>query len=89
MKKPAPANDCAAPGERVNFDVEQAYRRGVQQGAHWALFMVENGEHQYAVRRWVDSRLLRWRMKIKKQRRKSDNTVVAEPTPALKPGFYM
>jgi hypothetical protein len=28
-----PAPDCALPGERVDYDVEQAYRRGVTQGA--------------------------------------------------------
>ena len=89
MTKIEPANDFAAPGDRVNFDVEQAYRRGVQQGASWACAMIEDGVPHYEVRHWIGNRLFRWRMKIRKQRRKSDNTVLAEPTPAPTPGKIM
>lgn len=87
MTEPAP--DFATPGERVNYDVEQAYRRGVEQGAHWACKMIEDGITVYCVRAWITTRLHPWRVRIIRQRRKSDNTVKAEATPAPKRGFIL
>jgi hypothetical protein len=84
-----PSPDCALPGERVNYDVEQAYRRGVVQGAHWACALIERGDDVGTVRAWISQRLMPWRLRIKRQRRKTDNTVTAQPAPAPKQGFYM
>lgn len=84
-----PAPDCALPGERVDYDVEQAYRRGVTQGAHWACALIERGESAEDVRSWITKRLMPWRLRVRKQRRKTDNTTKAEPAPAMKPRFYM
>lgn len=91
MKSPMiePASDCARHGERVSYDVEQAYRRGVQQGAHWACALIERGEHELDVRKWIDRTLWDWRFGLRRKRRKRDNTAIATPAPGIRKGTFM
>jgi hypothetical protein len=84
-----PTSDTAQPEERVSFDVEQAYRRGVHQGAHWACALIERGEHIVDVRKWIDRTLWDWRFGLKRKRRKRDNTAIAIPTPGIRKGTLM
>lgn len=78
--------DFAMNGDLVKLDVEKAYRRGVQQGANFAVALKELGHTDEEIKRWIGHHLAEWRFNLPEG---GDGTVVARPVPAIKPGHIM
>ena len=74
--------DAPAPGERVEAQVEKAYRRGFHQGACAAVEAMEDGASLILLNRWLD-RLHTWRLSGLRWR--LGQSVVANRPPSLPP----
>ena len=77
--------DAPPPGERVEAQVEKAYRRGFHQGASAAVEAMEDGATLILLNRWL-GQLYAWRMSG--LRWQPGQSVVAKRPPSLLPSTY-